>query len=127
MTPILNKIAAMLAFIIGAMAIFAGGKVLLGILPDYYVIQWLPPYNFTLGVLSAFLASPLIWKNHPFAMPFALAIFSLHAVVLLILQPAFRHVVAPDSLFAMTVRLVAWLAILALLSYSRLAQARRRI
>lgn len=121
----LNKIAAVLAFIIGAMAIFAGGKVLLGILPDYYVISWLPSYNFALGVLSAFLASVVIWKNHPFALPFAMAIFSSHTVVMLILQTAYRHVVAPDSLVAMTVRLATWLAILALLTYNRLAQARR--
>lgn len=121
----LNKIAAVLAFIIGAMAIFAGGKVLLGILPDYYVISWLPSYNFALGVLSAFLASVVIWKNHPFALPFAMAIFSSHAVVMLILQTAYRHVVAPDSLVAMTARLATWLAILALLTYNRLAQARR--
>jgi len=124
---LLNKIAAVLAFIIGAMAIFAGGKVLLGVLPDYYVISWLPPYNFLLGVISAFFAAALIWKNHPFAMPSALAIFSSHAVVMLILQTAYRHVVAPDSVAAMTARLATWLAILALLTYNRLAQARRRM
>lgn len=127
MIPILNKIAAMLAFIIGAMAIFAGGKVLLGILPDYYVIGWLPPYNFTLGILSAFFASVVIWKNHPLTMPLALAIFGSHAVVMLILQTAYRHVVAPDSIAAMTARLATWLVILALLTYNRLAQARRNM
>jgi len=26
-------------------AVFAGGRVLLGILPDYYIIDWLPVYN----------------------------------------------------------------------------------
>lgn len=35
----LNKNAAVLAFIVGAMAVFAGGQVLLGKLPDYYVIN----------------------------------------------------------------------------------------
>ena len=33
----LSKIAAVLAFIIGAMAVFAGGQVLLGRDPGYYV------------------------------------------------------------------------------------------
>lgn len=37
-----NKFAAVLALVIGAMAGFAGGRVLLGILPDHYVIDWLP-------------------------------------------------------------------------------------
>jgi hypothetical protein len=48
----LSKVAAGLAFIIGAMAIFAGGQVLLGRDPGYYVIGWLPIYNFVMGVLS---------------------------------------------------------------------------
>ena len=42
MNTTLNKIAAILAFGIGAMAVFAGGKVLLGNDPGYYVINWLP-------------------------------------------------------------------------------------
>lgn len=49
-----NRIAALLALVIGLMAIFAGGRVLLGILPDYYVIDWLPVYNFIMGAVSAF-------------------------------------------------------------------------
>jgi hypothetical protein len=36
----LNKVASALALVIGAMAIFAGGQVLSGTLPDYYVINW---------------------------------------------------------------------------------------
>ena len=31
------------------MAVFAGGRVLLGTLPDYYLIDWLPTYNFVIG------------------------------------------------------------------------------
>ena len=62
---ILNKIASILAFITGIMAVFAGGKVLLGILPDYYVIDWLPIYNFVIGLSSAFFASVIIWKKQP--------------------------------------------------------------
>lgn len=36
----LNKIASVLAFIIGAMAAVAGGQVLVGKTPEYYVINW---------------------------------------------------------------------------------------
>ena len=113
--PILNKIASVLAFGIGAMAVFAGGKVLLGILPDYYVTDWLPTYNFVIGVVSIFFSSIVIWKNNKFAMPAAIGIFSLHAIVMLILQTAYREVVAPDSIVAMTVRLVIWAVIVLLL------------
>jgi len=113
--PILNKIASVLVFVIGAMAIFAGGKVLLGILPDYYVIDWLPPYNFIVGAVSVLFSSIVIWKNNKFAIPAAIGTFGMHAIVMLVLQTAYREVVAPDSIVAMTVRLVVWAVILTLL------------
>ena len=115
MNKTLDKIASALAFIIGAMAVFAGGKVLLGTLPDYYVIDWLPTYNFIMGMVSIFFSSVVIWKNNKFAMPAALGTFGIHAVVMLILQAAYREVVAPDSIVAMTVRLVIWAVIIILL------------
>jgi len=73
MNTALNKIAAVLAFIIGAMAVFAGGQVLLGKLPDYYVINWLPVYNYTIGILTVIVTAILLWTNHRLAMPVAIA------------------------------------------------------
>ncbi len=73
MNTTLNKIASILAFLIGAMAIFAGAKPLLGANPDYYVINWLPLYNYTIGVLTVFLTAILIWANSKIAMPAAIA------------------------------------------------------
>jgi drug/metabolite transporter (DMT)-like permease len=121
MTITLNKTAAALAFIIGAMAIFAGGQVLLGKLPDYYVINWLPVYNYTAGILTVCIVTILLWVNHRLALPTALATFSVHALVMLILSTAYHDVVAVDSIRAMTVRLAAWSIILALMY----TQARR--
>ena len=115
MNKTLDKIASALAFIIGAMAVFAGGKVLLGTLPDYYVIDWLPTYNFIMGMVSIFFSSVVIWKNNKLAMPAAIGTFGIHAVVMLILQATYREVVAPDSIVAMTVRLVIWAVIIILL------------
>jgi hypothetical protein len=115
---LLERIGAVLAFIIGAMAVLAGGRVLLGNLPDYYVIDWLPVYNFFLGLLSVFVTALLIWRRSQYAMPFAIVTFSAHALVLIILQTAYRQVVAPDSLAAMTIRLVVWSIILALLFFA---------
>ncbi len=112
----LNKIAAVLAFIIGAMAIFAGGQVLfLGKQMDYYVINWLPYYNFTMGVISFLVTAILIWKNSRYAMPAAIATFAAHATVMLVLLTAYKDVVAPDSIVAMSVRLVVWAVILILM------------
>jgi len=119
MNSSLNKIASILAFVIGAMAVFAGSKVLLGILPDYYVIDWLPVYNFMMGLVSIFFSSVVIWKNNKFAMPAAIGMIGLHAIVMLILQVVYREVVAPDSIVAMTVRLVIWIIILILIMVQR--------
>jgi cell shape-determining protein MreD len=115
MNTIYRKTAAVLAFIIGAMAIFAGGQVvLLGKVMDYYVIDWLPVYNLIVGLLSAFVTSILIWRNNKFAMPAVLAPLAAHLAVMLILLIGYGDVVAPDSIRAMTVRIVAWIIILGL-------------
>jgi hypothetical protein len=111
----LAKIAAALAFIIGVMAIFAGGQVLLGQLPDYYVINWLPIYNFIAGVVSALVVAVLIWRESSYALPAAALTFGAHAVVMIVIRTAYGDVVAPDSLRAMTIRLAVWLMILVLL------------
>jgi len=110
-----RKIAAVLAFIIGAMAIFAGGQVLLGKVMDYYVIDWLPIYNLIAGLVSSFITAILIWKGSKYAMSAAIGVLAVHGTVMLVLQIAYQEVVAPDSIKAMTVRLVVWLIILTLM------------
>jgi hypothetical protein len=122
MKTIFNKIASVLALVIGGMAIFAGIQVLLGNDPGYYVINWLPVYNYTAGILTVFITAILIWIGHRLALPLAIATISIHAAVMVILQTAYRDVVAPDSIRAMTVRLIVWAVILAMM----LVQARMR-
>lgn len=108
----LNKIAAILAFIIGGMAVFAGGRVLLLNQPvDYYVIAWLPVYNFIMGLFTVFVTAVLLWKDAALAPKLALATLVSHSAVMLILKTAYREVVAPDSIRAMTVRIVVWVII----------------
>lgn len=119
MNTTLNKIASILAFLIGAMAIFAGGKVLLGSDPGYYVINWLPLYNYTAGILTVFITAILIWNNSRFAMTAALGTFGLHTLVMIILQTMYSGVVASDSLRAMTVRMIAWAIILGLMFFQQ--------
>ena len=115
MKTIFAKIASILAFIIGGMAVFAGAQVLLGNDPGYYVINWLPIYNYTIGILTVFITSIFIFTNSRFALPAAIGTFSLHALVMLILQIAYSGTVAPDSIRAMTIRLIAWTIILGLM------------
>ena len=115
MKSVYRKIASVLAFIIGAMAIFAGGQVLLGKVMDYYVIDWLPIYNFCVGLISSFITAILIWKGSKHAMFAAIGTFVIHGTVMLVLQTAYRDLVATDSIKAMTVRMVVWFIILALM------------
>lgn len=115
MKTILSKIAAILAFIIGGMAIVAGGKVLLGEDPGYYVINWVPVYNYTVGILTVFVTAILIWARSRPSLPAAIATLSFHGLVLLILQAAYSSVVATESIRAMTIRLAVWIIILGLM------------
>jgi hypothetical protein len=111
----LNKVASALAFVIGAMAVFAGGQVLMGKDPGYYVIDWLPLYNYTIGILTVFITAFLIWTKNKLAWPTAVATFSIHAIIMLILQTGYRNTVAMDSVVAMTLRLTTWFVILTLM------------
>lgn len=111
----LLKAAAIIAWIIGGMAVFAGGQVLLGTLPDYYVIDWLPIYNFIVGLVTVLVTAVLIWRNSRYALAAAVVTFIAHILVLLVLLIAFRDMVARDSLVAMVVRSVTWTIILALM------------
>jgi len=111
-----RKIAAVIAFIIGAMSIFAGGQVaLLGKIMDYYVIDWLPVYNLVIGIISAFFTTVVIWQGSKIALPAAIAILISHGTVMVIIQTAYRDVVAPDSIKATTVRIILWVIILTLM------------
>ena len=115
MNTTLNKIASGLAFLIGGMSILAGALVMRGWEPGYSVLNWLPIYNFILGTLTVFFPAILIWKNSKYAMPAAIATFSIHAIVTLLLLTTFRGTVAANSIGAMIFRLVTWLIILALM------------
>lgn len=119
MNTIYSKIAAILAVVIGGMAIAAGGQVLMGKVMDYYVIDWVPVYNFAAGVISVFITAILIWKNHSFAFPAAVATLLAHSLVMVILQTVYRDVVAVDSIVAMTLRISTWLIIVILMLIQR--------
>lgn len=111
----LHKAAAILALIIGGMAVFAGGKVLLGNDPGYFVIDWLPIYNAGMGLVSVLFTTVLLWTGHKYAVPAAVATFAMHSLVMLILQTMYREAVAAESQQAMTIRLIVWGLILILM------------
>ena len=117
MNTTLNKTASILAFILGALSIIAGGMAMRGWSPGYFVLNWLPVYNFTMGALTVFIPAILIWRNSRHAMPTAIATFGIHAIVTLLLLSAFRGTPAAESILAMIFRLVVWLIILALMFF----------
>ena len=123
MNTTLNKIASVLAFIIGILSIFAGALTMTGWEPGYFVLNWLPVYNSILGTLTVFIPAILIWRNSQYAMPAAIAIFSVHAIVTLLLLTVFHGTVAANSIGAMIFRLVTWLIILALMVIQSRKQA----
>jgi hypothetical protein len=108
----LDKIAALLALVIGAMGVLAGGQVLLGWLPGWNVLSWLPIFNFVVGIVTILLVAPLIWRGSRYALTAALVTFGANAAILVILLTIFRSAVATESLGAMSIRLVVWLVIL---------------
>ncbi len=120
----LKNLAALLALIIGAMAVFAGGQVIfLGKQMDYYVINWLPYYNFTVGVLTIAVTAVLIWKQTRTAWVAAVLTVVAHCTVMVVLLTTYRGVVASDSLRAMSIRIAAWVLILSLLYFSKKREA----
>ena len=125
MNTTLNKIASILAFLVGGLSIFAGALAMTGWKPGYFVLNWLPVYNFVLGTLTVFIPAILIWKNSQYAMPAAIVTISIHTIVTLLLLIVFRDTVAANSIGAMIFRLVTWLIILALMIVQSRRQAKQ--
>ena len=118
MNTILVKLPSILAFLVGAMSIVAGGMVIRGWRPGYSILSWLPVYNFVFGLLTL-IPAVLLWINHRYALTASIITLSLHAIVLVLLFTAFRNTAAFQSVGAMTFRVVTWVAILALLWFRR--------
>lgn len=114
MNAILTKIPSILAFLVGAMSIFAGGMVMRGWKPGYSVLSWLPVYNFVIGLLTL-IPAYLLWVDNRYAWTASIVTFGVHTIVLLLLLATFRGQVAAQSIGAMSFRVVVWIIILALL------------
>jgi energy-converting hydrogenase Eha subunit F len=114
-----NKIAGLLAFVVGGLSVVAGGMAMRGWQPGYFVLNWLPVYNLVLGVLTVFIPALLIWKKHRLAWLAATGTLSIHALVLLLLLFSYADTVALQSILAMLFRLVVWIIILGLMFFDR--------
>jgi hypothetical protein len=109
---IVRILAAGIAVLFGVATIFAGSRVLLGSDPGYEVFRPLLVYNTAMGV--AYLAAGIaIWRSVNAGRYAAGVIFLLNLLVLVGIVVIYGSGggVAVDSLRAMTLRTVVWLAL----------------
>lgn len=105
---ILVKITAVIAAIIGIMAVVTGLRVLLGSFdPGYQYFISLVSYNVLLGAVSVYVGI-LIWQMHKKALFYSIIITGSHIMVLLLLLTIFKDVISTSSIGAMTFRSIVW-------------------
>jgi len=104
---------AVVGMAFGAVSVVAGTRVLSGVdRPDYVVLPWLVAYNVAAGVLGV-VAGAGIWMWQRWGATAASILAGAHAAVLGVLlgMRLVGEAVATDSLGAMLLRSVVWLAI----------------
>jgi hypothetical protein len=109
---IVRTIVIAVAVLFGVVTLFAGGRVLLGFDPGYEVFRPLLIFNTAMGL--AYLAAGMAtWRSVNAGRNAAGAIFLLNLLVLGGILVIYRSggAVAVDSLRAMTLRTVVWLAL----------------
>lgn len=109
----LVRVMAVVGMAFGAASLAAGTRVLAGIdRPDYVVLPWLVAYNVVAGVVGVVLGAG-IWLWRRWGATGASILAGTHAAVLGMLagMRLVGEAVAADSLAAMLLRSVIWLAI----------------
>lgn len=105
---ILIKITAVIAVIIGFMAVVTGSRVLLGIFdPGYQYFASLVSYNVLIGAFSVYVGI-LMWQMHKKALLYSFIITGLHIIVLFLLLTIFNDVISTNSIGAMSFRSIVW-------------------
>ena len=109
---LIQNILALVAILFGLVTVFAGGRVLLGADPGYIVFRPLLIYNTVMGF--AYIAAGVIaWRSVVRGRQAAGAIFVLNLLVLAGIGALYAtgDSVAVESVRAMTLRSVVWLAL----------------
>jgi hypothetical protein len=109
---IAQRILAAVAIIFGLATIFAGTRVLVGYAPGYIVFRPLLIYNTAMGIVYV-TAGIIAWHNLKQGKYAAAIIFVLNSLVLVAAFYLYAKgsAIAVDSLRAMTLRTVVWLAL----------------
>jgi hypothetical protein len=109
----LVRVMAVVGMAFGAMSVVAGTRVLAGVdRPDYVVLPWLVAYNVAAGAAGVVVGAG-IWLWRGWGATGASVLAGAHAAVLGVLvgMRLVGESVATDSLGAMLLRSVVWLAI----------------
>ncbi len=103
---------ALVAILFGVLTLIAGGRVLAGADPGYIVFRPLLIYNVTMG-FAYIAAGVLMWRSLGRGRYAAAAIFALNLLVFIAIVYLYATgaPVAIDSVRAMTLRTVVWLAL----------------
>jgi hypothetical protein len=121
------KLVAILASVIGLMAIITGSSVLLGFFdPGYTYFTALIVYNIILGVISV-ITGILVWmKNHK-SLLLSYIIALSHIIVLILLLSIFRDIISEESIVAMVIRSLAWVLFSVVLKKANFSQIKGQI
>ena len=109
----LVRALAVVGIVFGALSMVAGSRVLAGLdHPDYVVLPWLVVYNVAAGAVGV-VAGTGVWLWRRWGVTAASGLAGAHAAVLvwLVAMRLMGEAVATDSLAAMSLRAIVWLAI----------------
>ena len=109
-----QKVLAFVAVLFGLVTIIAGTRVLLGSDPGYIVFRPLLMYNTVMGI--AYVSAGVVaWRYLGKGLYAAAVIFALNLAALITLYFLYTkgHAIAVESLRAMSLRTVVWLALFA--------------
>jgi hypothetical protein len=116
-----DRVAAILAIVLGLLSVREGGAVLLGIeTKPYHILPWLVWYNVAMGVVSVFAGAGM-WKQRAWSISLGLNILTFHGIVFLGLigLKQYGQDVAKISIVAMLFRTFTWIVIYSLLKWKR--------
>ena len=109
---IIQIVLACVAVFFGLLTMIAGISVIMGLSPGYIVFRPLLIYNTIMGVVYV-AAGIAIWNNSKHGVNSAAFIFFLNLVVLAVIYFFYLKgsLIAVDSLRAMSLRTIVWLAL----------------